>query len=101
MTQALALGLGSLFNHSTRHQNIGWLRNTESDVIVYTALRDIKKGEELCISYGSARLWFPDADREAGVDGMEGEGKSGVMDDDVGGETLAELDMSGLSRMNL
>jgi uncharacterized protein len=101
MTQAIALGLGSLFNHSTRHQNIGWLRNTETDIIVYTALRDIKKGEELCISYGSARLWFPDADGEGGEEGEEEEGKREFVDDDVGGETLAELDMSGLSRMNL
>jgi uncharacterized protein len=101
MTQALALGLGSLFNHSTRSQNIGWLRNTETDCIVYSALRDIKKGEELCISYGSARLWFADADGEGdGVGGRGGEGK-GEVNDDVGGETLAELDMSGLSRMNL
>ena len=65
MTQALALGLGSMFNHSTRGQNVGWKRNTDTDVIVYTALRNIKAGEELCISYGSARLWFKDADAEA------------------------------------
>ena len=96
MTQALALGLGSMFNHSTRDQNVGWIRNTETDVIVYTALRHIKAGEELCISYGSARLWFPDAD--AG-NGSESEGARD--DGDTGGQTLAELDMSGLSRMNL
>ena len=98
MTQALALGLGSMFNHSTLHQNVGWKRNTETDVIVYTALRDIKKGEELCISYGSARLWFPDADAGEGdshtADGYEG-------DTDVGGETLAELELSGLGRLEL
>jgi len=97
MTQALALGLGSMFNHSTRDQNIGWLRNTEFDVIIYTALRDIKAGEELCISYGSVRLWFKDAD--AGFE-SNGEGR-GDDENDTGGETLAELDMSGLSRMDL
>ncbi len=84
-----------MFNHSTRDQNVGWIRNTETDVIVYTALRDIKAGEELCISYGSARLWFPDADAHA--DPHETEDN----DNDTGGETLAELDMSGLSRMSL
>ncbi|KAJ9612063.1 hypothetical protein H2200_003658 [Cladophialophora chaetospira] len=94
MTQALALGLGSMFNHSTHDQNVGWLRNTETDVIIYTALRDIKAGEELCISYGSARLWFPDADAQANS-------TNGAENDDVGGQTLAELDMSGLSRMAL
>ncbi|KIW71404.1 hypothetical protein PV04_03578 [Phialophora macrospora] len=96
MTQALALGLGSMFNHSTRNQNVGWIRNTETDVIVYTALRDIEAGEELCISYGSARLWFPDADAQ--VNPSEGLGDD---DNDIGGETLAELDMSGLSKMDL
>ena len=93
MTQALALGLGSMFNHSTVFQNVGWMRNNETEVIVYTALRDIKAGEELCISYGSARVWFEDAEATS-VDGEE-------YNNDVGGETLAELDMSGLSRLDL
>ena len=93
MTQALALGLGSMFNHSTRDQNVGWKRNTETDVIVYTTLRDIKAGEELCISYGSVRLWFEDSDAQS--DDADHD------NNDIGGETLAELDMSGLSRMDL
>ncbi|ETI23208.1 hypothetical protein G647_05005 [Cladophialophora carrionii CBS 160.54] len=96
MTQALALGLGSMFNHSTRDQNVGWIRNTETEVIVYTTLRDIKAGEELCISYGSARLWFPDADAQANASERTEDD-----DDDIGGETLAELDLSGLSKMDL
>lgn len=99
MTQALALGLGSMFNHSTRQQNVGWQRNTETDVIVYTALRDIKQGEELCISYGSARLWFPDADASAdtGGDGPDDQDWTS----DTGGETLAELELSGLARLDV
>ncbi|OCT54914.1 hypothetical protein CLCR_03210 [Cladophialophora carrionii] len=96
MTQALALGLGSMFNHSTRDQNVGWIRNTETEVIVYTTLRDIKAGEELCISYGSARLWFPDADAQANASERPEDDN-----DDTGGETLAELDLSGLSKMDL
>ncbi|OAP56918.1 hypothetical protein AYL99_09030 [Fonsecaea erecta] len=87
MTQALALGLGSMFNHSTRDQNVGWKRNTETEVIVYTALRDIKAGEELCISYGSVRLWFEDVDANAEADEI------GVDENDTGGETLAELEL--------
>ncbi len=94
MTQALALGLGSMFNHSTRAQNVGWKRNTEIDVIVYTALRDIEAGEELCISYGSARLWFEDAE-------ATGSGEFGDDENDMGGETLAELELSGLGKMEL
>lgn len=83
-----------MFNHSTRDQNVGWKRNTETDVIVYTALRDIKAGEELCISYGSARLWFED------VDATEGQ-EIGDDENDTGGETLAELELSGLEMIDL
>ncbi|KIW47452.1 uncharacterized protein PV06_00147 [Exophiala oligosperma] len=91
-TQALALGLGSMFNHSTRAQNVGWKRNFETEVIVYTALRDIKAGEELCISYGHARLWFEDADANNNDDD-----ETDSNDD----KDLAEIELSGLGRMEL
>lgn len=61
MSQAVVFGLGSMFNHSSRDQNVGWKRDLDREVIVYQALRDISEGEELCISYGS-RLTFVDAD---------------------------------------
>ena len=54
--------MGSLFNHSTSHLNVGWQRDLDDQTITYRALRDIDKGEELCISYG--RLWFKDADED-------------------------------------
>ncbi|KAF7905048.1 uncharacterized protein EAF01_005569 [Botrytis porri] len=63
-TQAVILGLGSMFNHSTLHQNVGWERDVHNLLITYTALRDIKEGEELCISYGS-RLTFKDTEADA------------------------------------
>lgn len=63
-TQAIILGLGSMFNHSTLHQNVGWARDVEHLLMTYTALRDIKEGEELCISYGS-RLTFKDTEADA------------------------------------
>lgn len=59
-TQAVVLGLGSMFNHSVHDQNVGWTRSLEKQVLVYTALRDIHPGEELCINYG--KVWFQDAD---------------------------------------
>lgn len=65
--QALPLGLGSLFNHSSHpfSQNVLWTRDIRNSCIMYTAARDIGAGEELCISYGDrARLWFRDADGE-------------------------------------
>ncbi|KAH8779214.1 hypothetical protein F5882DRAFT_329482 [Hyaloscypha sp. PMI_1271] len=62
-TQALIFGLGSMFNHSNLQQNVGWERDVKNLLITYTALRDIKKGEELCISYGP-RLTFKDVEEE-------------------------------------
>lgn len=50
-----------MFNHSSRHQNVGWERDLQNLLITYTTLRDIAAGEELCISYG-ARLTFKDSD---------------------------------------
>lgn len=71
-TQAISLGLGSLFNHSSQDQNVGWERNLSTHTVTYTALRDIVQGEELCINYG--RLWFHDADaaqeEEEGADAI-------------------------------
>ncbi|EPE36879.1 SET [Glarea lozoyensis ATCC 20868] len=61
MTQAVILGLGSMFNHSVPNQNVGWERDVARQLMTYTALRDIQKGEELCISYGQ-RLTFKDTE---------------------------------------
>ncbi|KAJ6202016.1 hypothetical protein J3E72DRAFT_410453 [Bipolaris maydis] len=61
VSQAVVFGLGSMFNHSTQEQNVGWMRDLCRKIIIYRALRDIPAGEELCISYGS-HLTFKDAD---------------------------------------
>lgn len=50
-----------MFNHSSLRQNVGWERDLTNRLISYTALRDIKAGEELCISYG-VRLTFEDTE---------------------------------------
>ena len=103
MTQALALGLGSMFNHSTKAQNVRWSRNTEQDYIVYTSLRDIEAGEELCISYGSRALWFEDVEEhdQAKLLATDQVAVREEIDLDVGGGTLAELELSGLSGIDL
>ncbi|KAG1472280.1 hypothetical protein G6F56_001631 [Rhizopus delemar] len=59
---ALALGLGSMFNHDNK-PNIGFIRDKPNQLIRYTALRDIEAEEELCISYGS-HLWFDTQEEE-------------------------------------
>jgi uncharacterized protein len=48
VTQAVIFGLGSMFNHSTHNQNVGWERDTARLIVTYRALRDIEEGEELC-----------------------------------------------------
>jgi len=48
---ALALGLGSLFNHA-EDCNVDYSTAIANKTIVYKANRTIKKGQELFISYG-------------------------------------------------
>lgn len=60
-TQAIILGLGSMFNHSAQEHNVGWKRDVQNMIITYWTLRDVKAGEELCIHYGH-RLTFKDTD---------------------------------------
>jgi hypothetical protein len=55
----LALGYGSLFNHS-RSPNVDY-RIGEGSIVYSSGHKQIPQGEELCISYG-ANLWFDDAD---------------------------------------
>ncbi|KAG6814268.1 hypothetical protein H0H92_015383 [Tricholoma furcatifolium] len=57
---ALALGLGSLFNHSEQ-PNVSYSLDTATESIRYTTARDITADEELCIFYGH-QLWFNPAD---------------------------------------
>lgn len=52
---AIALGYGSLYNHSYK-ANVDWKIRTRSKTILYTAYKDIDAGDELTINYlGSPR----------------------------------------------
>ncbi|WPG98557.1 SET domain-containing protein 7 [Acrodontium crateriforme] len=75
-TQAVVFGLGSLFNHSTHQQNVGWTRDLVRQVVTYRTLRDVRQGEELCISYGG-HLTFVDADAEELKAEAEAEARDG------------------------
>ncbi|OCH90027.1 hypothetical protein OBBRIDRAFT_879482 [Obba rivulosa] len=59
---ALALGLGSLFNHSSA-PNVSYTIDPATESIRYTTTRRIREGEELCIFYGH-NLWFDPMDSE-------------------------------------
>lgn len=59
---ALALGYGSLYNHSYE-PNARYETNLDRLTIVYTALRDIKEDEEILVNYNCdpddrSPLWF-------------------------------------------
>jgi SET domain-containing protein len=73
-TQALALGMGSMFNHSKKN-NVGFVIDKQNLLIRYTTVKDIDKDDELCINYGY-RLWFEDEDDD-------GKGDSDTDSDDL------------------
>ena len=73
-SMALALGLGSIFNHA-REPSAGWECDIEGQVIRYISLRAISKGEEVFISYGPS-LWFKDEG-----EGSEAEGEAEEKED--------------------
>jgi uncharacterized protein len=50
-TSALALGLGSLFNHSKK-ANVTYNPVFSTKTILFVAMRDIRKGHQLFIDYG-------------------------------------------------
>lgn len=57
----LALGYGSIFNHSN-YPNVNYLIDSHNVRIIYkSGYKTIEKDEELCITYGS-NLWFDNAD---------------------------------------
>ncbi|RPD77446.1 hypothetical protein L226DRAFT_544086 [Lentinus tigrinus ALCF2SS1-7] len=57
---ALALGLGSLFNHSQR-PNVSYTIDPATESIRYVTSRKVLPDEELCIFYGH-KLWFDPVD---------------------------------------
>lgn len=61
-TAAIALGYGSLYNHSY-NPNAEYEEDVKKQIIIFTALRDIKKGEEITTNYNGEpdskdKVWF-------------------------------------------
>lgn len=57
-SMALALGLGSLFNHSYDSPNVSYTFDRVNETIRYTLLKDVDPETELCISYGTGKMWW-------------------------------------------
>ena len=49
-TAMVVLGFGSIYNHSFK-PNADWKQNFKNKTMVYTAIKPIKKGEEILINY--------------------------------------------------
>jgi hypothetical protein len=59
---AVALGYGSLYNHSW-HPNARYDHDYDAGIVTYSAVRHIRPGEEITINYSGepdarAELWF-------------------------------------------
>lgn len=64
---ALALGLGSLFNHS-KQPNLSYTLDHAAHCIHYRTVRDVRPDEELTISYGAGRMWWEPAPSQSVLD---------------------------------
>jgi hypothetical protein len=53
-SEVLMLGFGSMYNHKTGDFNLDYLYDEETDMFEYSAVRDIKSGEELTVDYGQS-----------------------------------------------
>lgn len=84
--QAMALGLGSMFNHS-KTNNVGFVRAKDKEIIEYYTLVDVPADTELCIHYGP-RLWFDDADGE-----VDQETAKADEDDNTSADYLIGMDL--------
>ncbi|PKI84225.1 hypothetical protein MVES_001739 [Malassezia vespertilionis] len=69
---ALALGLGSLFNHAPS-ANVSFALDRREQCIRYRTVKDIAADEELCICYGAGRMWWEDGISETQSETSEGD----------------------------
>ena len=54
--QVVALGFGSLYNHSN-NSNAAWISSDARKCFIFYATRDIKEGEEIFVWYGDENYW--------------------------------------------
>jgi len=54
----LPLGYGAVYNHSANNNNANWINHPTLDrVFQFIAIKDIKRGEEVCTFYDNGQ-WF-------------------------------------------
>jgi SET domain-containing protein len=52
----MPMGYGCIYNHSNA-PNANWRLNVGLDMFEFYSIRDIKKHEEICTSYGNEEYW--------------------------------------------
>ena len=52
----MALGYGSIYNHSDRN-NATWRNHPTKRAFQFYALQTIQSGEEICVNYGEDYMW--------------------------------------------
>lgn len=72
-TSSLALGLGSLFNHSAKRANITYNPVYQRKEIIFVATRDIKRGHQLFINYGYDPKYGLQVTKRNKIDALEDE----------------------------
>jgi len=74
----LALGIGSLFNHSDS-PNVDYRVDSTAGVITYKTSKQVKQGDELFIYYGS-NLWFSDVNKDRSNTDSDSDDSTGESD---------------------
>lgn len=54
--QVIPFGFACIYNHSN-NPNATWETDEENELFIFTAIKDIKKGEEICTYYGGDNYW--------------------------------------------
>tara|TARA_Y100000592_G_scaffold100145_1_gene178835 strand:- start:3819 stop:4199 length:381 start_codon:yes stop_codon:yes gene_type:complete len=54
----IALGFGCIYNHSSKNPNIDWDIDSDERIMRFTAIKDIKAGDELMFDYQSPQYNF-------------------------------------------
>lgn len=63
---AVALGMGSLYNHEYE-PNATYVKNHSADTVEFVALRDIARGEEITVNYNGGRAGDFTTPRQGGI----------------------------------
>jgi hypothetical protein len=53
---AVGFGFSSIYNHSEDNPNVMWEVDADNNILKFSTIRDIKRGEELFVNYGKGYM---------------------------------------------